>query len=262
MMYAGNFVVILFAVGLMAAFYYRIKLLPEGTVDMSAKAGIVRRGANVFMKTEYQVIIPVVLTLALLFGALVQGMNFFTLLLGAIMSSLACVVSMITATYANIRTTNAARTLDSGRAINVAKTGGGVAGLSVQAFGFLGVTIIMSCFGGHVDPNAAGHGWLLKIPTHPLLACLTSYSLGCSTVAMFNRTAGGIYTKAADIAADIVGKINFGKDRIAERFKNLPENQWTDQLRKVVQHGIPEDSFLNPASLADFTGVETILSFP
>lgn len=254
MMYAGNFVVILFAVGLMAAFYYRIKLLPEGTVDMSAKAGIVRRGANVFMKTEYQVIIPVVLTLALLFGALVQGMNFFTLLLGAIMSSLACVVSMITATYANIRTTNAARTLDSGRAINVAKIGGGVAGLSVQAFGFLGVTIIMSCFGGHVDPNAAGHGWLLKIPTHPLLACLTSYSLGCSTVAMFNRTAGGIYTKAADIAADIVGKINFGKDRIAERFKNLPENQWTDQLRKVVQHGIPEDSFLNPASLADFTG--------
>ncbi len=254
MLYAGNFIVIIFSTCLMAAFYYRIKLLPEGTADMSAKASIVRRGAAVFMKTEYKVIIPVVLTLALLFGALVQGMNFFTLLLGATMSSLACIVSMVTATYANIRTTNAARTLDSSRAINVAKIGGGVAGLSVQAFGFLGVTIILVCFGGHIDPNATGHGWLLRIPTHPLLASLTSYSLGCSTVAMFNRAAGGIYTKAADIAADIVGKVNFGKDRIAERFKDLPESQWTDQLRRVVKHGIPEDSFLNPASLADFTG--------
>jgi len=254
MVYAGNFIVILFSICLMAAFSYRIKLLPEGTADMSAKASIVRRGAAVFMKTEYKVIIPVVLTLALLFGAFVQGMNFFTLLLGATVSSLACIVSMVTGTYANIRTTNAARSLDSGRAINVAKIGGAVAGLAVQTFGFLGITIILTCFGGHIDPNATGHGWLIRIPTHPLLACLTSYSLGCSTVAMFNRTAGGIYTKAADIAADIVGKINFGKDRIADRFKDLPENQWTDQLRRVVKHGIPEDSFLNPASLADFTG--------
>lgn len=254
MVYAGNFVVVFFSLCVMAAFFYRIKLLPEGTADMSAKAGIVRRGAAVFMKTEYKVIIPVVLTLALLFGAFVQGMNFFTLLLGAAMSSLACIVSMIVATYANIRTTNAARSLDSGHAINVAKIGGGVAGLAVQAFGFVGITVILVCFGGHIDPSASGHGWLIRIPTHPLLASLTSYSLGCSTVAMFNRTAGGIYTKAADIAADIVGKINFGKDRIAERFKDLPEDQWTDQLRRVVKHGIPEDSFLNPASLADFTG--------
>lgn len=254
MMYAGNFVAIFFSMLLMAAFYYRIKLLPEGTVDMSTKASIVRRGAAVFMKTEYKVIIPVVLTLALLFGAFVQGMNFFTLLLGAAMSSLACIVGMVTATYANIRTTNAARTLDPGHAINVAKIGGSVAGLAVQAFGFAGITIILTCFGGHIDPSATAHGWLIKIPSHPLLACLTSYSLGCSTVAMFNRTAGGIYTKAADIAADIVGKVNFGKDRIAERFKDLPDNQWTEQLRKVVKHGIPEDSFLNPASLADFTG--------
>lgn len=253
-MYAGSFLVVFFSMCLMAAFYRRIKLLPEGTIDMSTKAGIVRRGAAVFMKTEYKVIVPVVLTLALLFGAFVQGMNFFTLLFGALMSSLACIIGMLVATYANVRTTNAARSLDAGHAINVAKIGGSVAGLAVQTFGFLGVTVIMVCFGGHIDPNATGHGWLIRIPTHPLLAGLTSYSLGCSTVAMFNRTAGGIYTKAADIAADIVGKINFGKDRIAERFKDLPENQWTDQLRRVVRHGIPEDSFLNPASLADFTG--------
>lgn len=253
-MYAGNFFVVFFSMCLMAVFFYKTYVLPEGTADMSAKAGIVRRGAAVFMKTEYSVIIPVVLVLALLFGAFVQGMNFFTLLLGALMSSLACIVSMVTATYAGIRTTNAARSLDGSHAINVAKIGGSVAGLSVQAFGFLGISILLVCFGGHIDPFATGHGWLIRIPTHPLLASLTSYSLGCSTVAMFNRTAGGIYTKAADIAADIVGKINFGKDRIAERFKDLPEDQWTDQLRRVVKHGIPEDSFLNPASLADFTG--------
>lgn len=254
MVYAVNFIVIALTVGLMGYFYRRTLALPEGTADMSAKAGIVRKGAAVFMKTEYKVIVPVVFTLAILFGACVQGMNFFTLLLGAVMSSLACIVGMVVATYAGIRTTNAARTLDQSHALSVAKVAGGIAGLAVQAFGFLGVTIIMVCFGGQIDPFASGHGWLLRIPSHPLLACLTSYSLGCSTVAMFNRTAGGIYTKAADIAADIVGKVNFGKDRIAERFKDLPPDQWTDQLRRVVKYGIPEDSFLNPASLADFTG--------
>ncbi len=254
MVYVGSLLTIGFCFCIMLAFYCRVVELPEGTADMVKKAGIVRRGAAVFMKTEYKVIVPVVLTIGLLFGAFVQGVSCFTLLLGAGMSSLACIVGMVTATHANVRTTNAARTLDAGHAINVAKIGGSVAGLAVQAFGFLGVIIVMMIFHGHVSPDTVGHGWLVRVPTHPLLAALTSYSLGCSTVAMFNRTAGGIYTKAADIAADIVGKINFGKDRIAERFKDLPEDQWTPQLRRVVKHGIPEDSFLNPASLADFTG--------
>ena len=207
--------------------YRYIKKLSEGTAEMSELAGTIRSGANTFLKTEFKMIAIVVVIVAVIFSLFIQTFSGLTFLLGACMSSAACLIGMKGATYANVRTTNAARETKSiGETVKVALRGGSISGLSVQAFCILGLSVILIVLNGmDVTTKSTGIVPLLESNTFGIL--LTTYSLGCSLVAMFNRVAGGNYTKAADISADIVGKVDFD---------------------------LPEDDARNPSTIADFIG--------
>lgn len=182
--------------------FFRIRAMKEGTQDMIEMAAIIRSGASTFLKTEYRTIVVVVIALAVIFSLFVEASSGITFLIGACMSSIVCVLGMRSATYANVRTANRAReTLSIGETVKVALCGGSVSGLAVQAFGMLGFVMILICTGG-VNPDATGHGLLAKMECNPSLMRVSTYSLGCSIVAMFNRVAGGNYTKAADISSD------------------------------------------------------------
>lgn len=206
--------------------YFKIKSLEEGPEEMKEMAHIIREGAITFMKTEYRVIVLVVLVLAAIFSLFVEKTSGITFILGAAMSSAACVIGMNSATYANVRTANQARkTLSIGETVRVALRGGSISGLCVQAFGVLGLIVIFIVTG--VDPNAKGSGLIANLTCNPDVMRISTYSLGCSVVAMFNRVAGGNYTKAADISSDILAKI---------------------------RHDIPEDDSRVPNVVADFIG--------
>ena len=207
--------------------YFRIKKMDEGTADMSEMAKIIRDGASTFMKTEYKTISIVCVIVALVFSLFIEATSGITFLLGAVMSSCVCVLGMRSATYANVRTANKARTsLSIGETVKVALCGGSISGLAVQAFGMLGIVLVSLIFGG-IKTDATGHGLLATLQCNPTIMRLSCYSLGCSLVAMFNRVAGGNYTKAADISADILGKI---------------------------RHDLPEDDSRVPNTVADFIG--------
>lgn len=206
--------------------YKKIKGMKEGTQEMAEMALIIRRGANTFMKTEYKTIAIVVIAVALIFSLFVEKTSGLTLILGAIMSSSACIVGMKSATYANVRTSNKAReSLSIGQTVKVALLGGSISGLSVQAFGMLGLLIILIGWG--IDHSSSGSGFLLSLECNASTMRITTYSLGCSLVAMFNRVAGGNYTKAADISSDILAKL---------------------------RHDLPEDDSRVPNVIADFIG--------
>ncbi len=221
--------------------YIVIKRMPEGTDRMVKMAGIIRDGSNVFIKKEFTTIAIVIASLAVLFTLFIEKFSGITYILGATMSSIVCILGMKSATYANVRTANKAKeSLNVGETVKVALKGGSISGLSVQALGLLGLLLIVliSGVGPQQDTIIAG---LLKldgfegnglIPIEALLTNtavmrITTYSLGCSTVAMFNRVAGGNYTKAADISADILGKI---------------------------RNDLPEDDSRVPNVIADFIG--------
>lgn len=208
--------------------YQRIRKMPEGTPEMVEMAGIIRSGANTFMKTEYRTIAIVVAVLALVLSLFVEKTSGITFLMGACMSSIVCVLGMRSATYANVRTANKAReSMSIGETVKVALCGGSISGLSVQAFGLLGFILVLMIF-GNVDPNAQGGGILTTLQgINPTIMHVSTYSLGCSLVAMFNRVAGGNYTKAADISADILAK---------------------------VRNDLPEDDSRVPNVIADFIG--------
>ena len=176
--------------------YLKLKKLPEGNAEMKELAAIIRDGASTFLKTEYKVIVIVVLALALLFSLFVEKTSGLTIISGAAMSSAACVLGMRSATYANVRTANRAKeTLSIGETARIALRGGSISGLAVQSFGLLGVVAILF-FSGGVNPDASGTGLIANLPCNPDIMRMTTYSLGCSVVAMFNRVAGGNYTKA------------------------------------------------------------------
>lgn len=207
--------------------YFRIRKMSEGTNEMAEMAGIIRSGASTFMKTEYKTIAIVVVAIALVFSLFVEATSGITFLLGACMSSVVCVLGMRSATYANVRTANKAReTLSIGETVKVALCGGSISGLSVQAFGMLGLILVLIIWGG-VKTDAASTGLLANMECNPFIMRLTTYSLGCSVVAMFNRVAGGNYTKAADISSDILAKL---------------------------RHDMPEDDSRVPNVVADFIG--------
>ena len=208
--------------------YSRIKKMPEGTPEMVEMAGIIRSGANTFMKTEYRTIAIVVVILAVVLSLFVERTSGITFLLGALMSSVVCVLGMRSATYANVRTANKAReSMSIGETVKVALCGGSISGLSVQAFGLLGFVAVLLIF-GNVDPAATGGGLITTLEgINPTIMHISTYSLGCSLVAMFNRVAGGNYTKAADISADILAK---------------------------VRNDLPEDDSRVPNVIADFIG--------
>lgn len=207
--------------------YKYIKQLDEGTPEMVELAGTIRSGANTFLKTEFKIIAIVVVIVAAIFSLFIETFSGLTFLTGSLMSSAACLIGMKGATYANVRTTNTARTTKSiGDTVKVALRGGSISGLSVQGFCLLGLVGILLIMSG-MDVTTKSTGIVPLIESNAFGLRLTTYSLGCSLVAMFNRVAGGNYTKAADISADIVGKVDFD---------------------------LPEDDSRNPSTIADFIG--------
>ena len=154
------------------------------------------------------------------------------LLIGAIMSSLAALVGMRIATYANVRVSNTARTTKKlGQTLKVAFRGGSVMGLCVGGFALFGLVIVYVVFGIWLKQLSLENVYLVRnwlgIEFSPFTMTISGYALGCSIIAMFFRVGGGIYTKAADMGADLVGK---------------------------VEAGIPEDDPRNPATIADNVG--------
>ena len=219
--------VIVLAIAYVFYNYFRIRRMGEGTAEMMEMAEIIRSGAATFLKTEYRTISIVVLLVALVFSLFIEKTSGITFLIGACMSSAVCVLGMRSATYANVRTANRAReTLSIGETVKVALCGGSISGLSVQAFGMLGLVLVLVIWKG-IDPAATGRGLLANLPCNPSIMRVTTYSLGCSLVAMFNRVAGGNYTKAADISSDILAKL---------------------------RHDMPEDDSRVPNVVADFIG--------
>ena len=235
-------VVIALAIAYVVFNYFRIKRMDEGDETMVSMSGIIRKGANVFIEKEFKTIAIVVAVVAILFSAFIEWSSGLTYLLGASMSSAVCILGMKSATYANVRTANMAKKTGSiGETVKVALCGGSISGLSVQAFGLLGILLVVMLGGvgpanvsnvavekvaGAVEKTTGFFG-IKALLTNGTVMRITSYSLGCSTVAMFNRVAGGNYTKAADISADILGKI---------------------------RNDLPEDDSRVPNVIADFIG--------
>ena len=226
-------VVALATIGFVAHNYYKIKRMDEGTERMSEIAEAIRIGANAFINYEYKIIAIVAAIVAGVLGVLVCWEQAVCFVLGACMSAIAGYIGMKVATYANVRVSNAARTTKKlGETLKVAFRGGSVMGLSVAAFALVGMVIIYVVFGkglGYMEAEAIQNNatnWL-GISYTPFTQCLSGYALGCSFIAMFSRIGGGIYTKAADMGADLVGK---------------------------TEATIPEDDPRNPATIADNVG--------
>ena len=220
-------VIVLCAIAYVFWNYFKIKQLGEGTDEMVELAAIIRSGSRTFIKTEYKTVAVVVAFLAIVFSLFVEKTAGISFIIGAAMSSFVCIIGMRSATYANVRTSNKARETKSiAETVKVALCGGSVSGLAVQAFGMLGLIIVLLIWG--VESNAVGGGFLTSIEgVNASMMRISTYSLGCSLVAMFNRVAGGNYTKAADISSDIIAK---------------------------VRNDLPEDDSRVPNVIADFIG--------
>lgn len=222
----------LLALGYAAFNFIGIKKLDEGTDRMSEIASAIRVGANAFITYEYKIIAIVVAIITVVFAIIfsIQYGNFswepsVCFVIGVVMSAAAGWVGMKIATYANVRVSNTARlTKDIGSTLKIALKGGSVMGLCVGGFALLGLFIVYIIFG--IGLNLISEEALIA-GQHVFTQCLSCYALGCSIVAMFNRIGGGIYTKAADMGADLVGK---------------------------TEAHIPEDDPRNPATIADNVG--------
>ena len=211
----------LVALGMALYFYLQMKKADEGTDRMKEIAMHVRKGAMAYLKQQYKVVTVVFVVLAVIFAIMAYGFQLqnpwvpFAFLTGGLFSGLAGFFGMKTATYASARTANAARqSLNAG--LKVAFRSGAVMGLTVVGLGLLDIAIWF------VVLNMAGVDSLITITTTML-----TFGMGASTQALFARVGGGIYTKAADVGADIVGK---------------------------VEADIPEDDPRNPATIADNVG--------
>ena len=178
-----------------------------GTDRMKEIAGSISEGAHAFLFAEYKILVIFVAVLFLLIGFFISWKTALCFLVGAVFSAAAGYVGMNVATKANVRTANAARTSGMNRALSLAFAGGSVMGMCVVGLGLLGCSVIYA-----VTKDTE---------------ILTGFSLGASSIALFARVGGGIYTKAADVGADLVGK---------------------------VEASIPEDDPRNPAVIADNVG--------
>ena len=194
-----------------------------GNEKMATIANNIAKGAMSFLRAEYRILSIFVLCLAVLLyvkgsneeGS--HGMVALSFVVGAVCSGLAGFIGMRVATNSNVRTTNAAR-ISLGKALEVAFTGGSVMGLGVVGLGVLGLSSLFALY-QNIWPGTENLTTVLNV--------LTGFSMGASSIALFARVGGGIYTKAADVGADLVGK---------------------------VEAGIPEDHPLNPATIADNVG--------
>lgn len=212
--------------------------MEHGTPVMQDIAKSIREGADAFLKREFSISIPVIAAIAILFGVFFTPWAGMAFLIGAAMSSFAGLVGMKAAVIYNERVANEARLgverkdpSALGKALNVAFRGGSVMGLSVGGFAMFGLLLVYLIVGmlyqyANLENLVEITSWIgLKFVLFPqVLAC---YSLGCSSIAVFNRLGGGIYTKGADMGADLVGK---------------------------TELGLPEDDPRNPAVIADCVG--------
>jgi K(+)-stimulated pyrophosphate-energized sodium pump len=200
--------------GLFAAWllYRKILTYPAGSGRVVELGELIYKGSMMFMRREYTYLIIFVLIVAVIIFVSALGPNTaFAFLLGALTSGSAGYIGMVAATRSNVRTTTAAQNHGSDEALTIAFFGGSVMGLTVAAMGLLGLGLLYLMYGG--DPHTAHviHG----------------FGMGASTVAIFSRVGGGIFTKSADVGADLVGKL---------------------------EAGIPEDDPRNPGVIADNVG--------
>ncbi len=209
-------------------FFRQMKKESEGTERMAEIALYVRKGASSYLRQQYKVVLIVFVVLAALFSVMAYGFNLqngwvpFAFISGGFFSGLAGFFGMKTATYASARTANAARrSLNSG--LKVAFRSGAVLGLVVVGLGLLDISLWYLVLNHFVPADAIDPAHKLTIITTTML----TFGMGASTQALFARVGGGIYTKAADVGADLVGK---------------------------VEAGIPEDDPRNPATIADNVG--------
>jgi len=221
-------------IGLSVAYYNfnSVKKLDAGTDLMKEIAAAIQEGANAFINHEYKVIAKIAVLIAIVLAVFVNWYVGVAFVLGALMSGLAGFIGMKIATISNVRVSNKARVSKSlGETLKVAFQGGSVMGLSVGSFALLGLGIVYVVFGqllGQLDTKnlVITSNWI-GINFIPFTMTVSGYALGCSIIAMFDRVGGGIYTKAADMGADLVGK---------------------------TEAGIPEDDPRNPATIADNVG--------
>ncbi len=207
-------------VGLATAWllYARIQRRSPGTDVMRDIAQLIRAGAMAFLRREYSVLMPFVAAVTALLAWAIGWRTATAYLAGASCSILAGFVGMSAATRANVRTTEAARSTGQAAALNVAFSGGAVMGLAVASLGLLGIGIVSQIFYTPAFDEA---------PWRAFSEIIAGFAMGASSIALFARVGGGIYTKAADVGADLVGK---------------------------VEAGIPEDDPRNPATIADNVG--------
>ncbi|HHW27223.1 MAG TPA: sodium-translocating pyrophosphatase [Firmicutes bacterium] len=198
----------------------RVLRVDPGSQDMQRVSNAIEMGAMAFLRREYVTLVVFVAVVSVIIAAagyltpreVVRPEMAIAFICGALTSGLAGYVGMRTATKANVRTTNAAKQ-DRNSALSVAFSGGAIMGMTVVGLALLGLGIVYAIFGNVDDPTSFG--------------VVNGFAFGASSIALFARVGGGIYTKAADIGADIVGK---------------------------VEAGIPEDDPRNPAVIADNVG--------
>lgn len=205
--------------------YHLVKREPVHIPLLQTLSDYIREGATAFLNREYRIIIIFIIIVSVLLASLgflpglahVEGVGVssaFCFLVGTLCSGIAGFIGMMAATLANCRVTQAAHDEGVSKALRIAFNGGSVLGICVVGFGLLGLTLLFLGFYTFYDLEQAVH-------------VVAGYGLGCSFIALFARVGGGIYTKAADVGADLVGK---------------------------VESGIPEDDPRNPAVIADNVG--------
>lgn len=206
-------------IALLFAFYtaHYISKKDPGTDKMKEIAQAIATGAKAFLFSEYKILIVFSVVLFVVIALVINLPTALCFIIGALFSTLAGYFGMTVATKANVRTANAAKESGMNKALKIAFSGGAVMGLSVVGLGVIGIGLIFLVISKRY--NLTEDGTALNI--------LTGFSLGASSIALFARVGGGIYTKAADVGADLVGK---------------------------VEAGIPEDDPRNPATIADNVG--------
>ncbi len=193
--------------------YFYIKKAPAGTPEMVEISEAIHEGAMAFLKREYTILAGFIVIVFVLLFAFVGSHTAYAFLLGAVCSISAGYTGMKAACHANVRTAQAANQYGQGPALGIAFSGGAVMGLAVAGLGLFGVGALASAFGIWDDISQA--------------STINGFAMGASSIALFARVGGGIFTKSADVGADLVGK---------------------------VEAGIPEDDPRNPAGIADNVG--------
>ncbi|MFW6090189.1 MAG: sodium/proton-translocating pyrophosphatase, partial [Gemmatimonadota bacterium] len=205
--------------GLAFVLYAYVGRQPVGSDMMRELSEAIQQGAMTFLRREYSVLVPFVLIVAALLYWLIAPESAYAYLFGAACSILAGFMGMRAATLANVRTTEAARDVGQGKALRIAFGGGAVMGLAVASLGLAGLGAVLLIYPPGTLPGTVDVVEFGQI--------VSGFAMGASTIALFARIGGGIYTKAADVGADLVGK---------------------------VEAGIPEDDPRNPATIADNVG--------